>query len=157
MRAHVPTCFHAVAVDVTTCLRSSVVYVLIFTCKRDIWCASVSTWCVKLPKGVPIGQTFLLQNAVGIFYTLLLYKNSTLYLILQLYVSHVYVLYKKNLLYFISTLHVILKEIVEFFFFINCFLFCCLVTNENIKSSGFYTLQVTRAFENFPYLKCDYG
>ena len=36
----------------------------------------------------------------------------------------------------------------------KCFsLFRCLVTNENIKRPGFYMLQVTRVFSNFPQLK----
>ena len=87
----------ASVVYVPTCLRSSLVYlpsicvpkfqkranfsflranVLMYqtACQFSIWCANV-------PKGVQIFQTFILQNAKGNFYTLLLYKNSTLYLI----------------------------------------------------------------------------
>ena len=45
------------------------------------------------------------------------------------------------------------KKCVEFFFFIILFFFSFLVRNENLKTSGFYTLQVTRVFSNFPQLK----
>ena len=44
-------------------------------------------------------------------------KNSTLYLISQLYLSYVYVSYIKIVLYFISILHVILKQSVLNFAF----------------------------------------
>ena len=53
--------------------------------------------------------------------------------------------------YFISILHVLLKKSVWNFYVLK--LFCSLVRNENIKRPGFYTLQVTRVFSNFPQLK----
>ena len=43
--------------------------------QRAKWRANFSTWCANVPKGVPIFQTFLLPNAMGNFYTLLLYKK----------------------------------------------------------------------------------
>ena len=51
--------------------------------------------------------------------------------------------------YIISVLHAILKKSVSSFCFLR--LFCSLVRNKNnIKRPGFYTLQVTRVFSNFP-------
>ena len=47
-------------------------------------------------------------------------------------------------------LHVILKKSVWNFYLL---FFFPLVRNENIKRPGFYTLQVTRVFSNFPRLK----
>ena len=47
--------------------------------------------------------------------------------------------------------HVILKKSVRNFCFLK--LFCSLVTNENTKNSGFYTLLVTMVFLNLPQLK----
>ena len=56
-----------------------------------------------------------------------------------------------------SILYVILKKSVFFIKIIYIFLFflsfCSLVRNENVKRPGFYTLQVTRVFSNFPQLK----
>ena len=45
---------------------------------------------------------------------------------------------------------VLKKKVWNFCFFK---LFCSLVTNENIKRRGFYTLQVTSVFSNSPQLK----
>ena len=45
---------------------------------------------------------------------------------------------------------VLKKKVWNFCFFK---LFCSLVTNENIKRPGFYTLQVTSVFSNSPQLK----
>ena len=105
-------------------------------------------WHANVPKGVPIFQTFFLQNAKGNFYNLLLHEK--VYIILDIIVMHmiVYVSYIKTALYFISILHVILKKSVEF-----SKLFCSLDENENTKRPGFYTLLVTRVFSNFLQLK----
>ena len=58
---------------------------------------------------------------------------------------------------FISILHVILqKKVLNFLLllpFINFFLFRSCVRNENVKRPGFYTLQITNIFSNFPQLK----
>ena len=46
------------------------------------------------------------------------------------------------------------EKCVEFFCIIVIVCFSCsLVKDENIKKSGFYTLQVTSVFFNFPQLK----
>ena len=111
------TCQHA-------CQRGSranvpkVCQFLIFTCQ-------FSTWRANMPKSVPIFNTFLLQNAKGNFYTLLLYKK--IYFILNIIVIHIiciYISYIKTELYFISILHVIIKErYVEFLLFKTFLLF----------------------------------
>ena len=81
------------------------------------------------PKSVPIFQTFLLRNAKGNSYTLLLYERF--YIILD-----------------IILIHIMCVCIVH----INCIilyflkLFCSLDRNGNIKTPGFYTLQVTREY-----------
>ena len=43
--------------------------------KRDKRCAIFSSWRVNVPKSVPMFQTFLLRNAKGNLYALLLYKK----------------------------------------------------------------------------------
>ena len=45
------------------------------------------------------------------------------------------------------------RKVCGIFVFCYFFLFCSLVGNENIKRLGFYTLQVTTVFSNFPALK----
>ena len=100
---------------------------------------------------MPIFQTFLLQNAKGNFYTLLIYKNF--YIILDITVIHMICICirHKIVLYFIFILHVILKKSVRNFRFLK--LFCSLVKTENTKRPGFYMLLLRRVFLNFPQLK----
>ena len=98
-------------------------------CQRAKRCATFSTWRANVPKSVPVFQTFLLRNAKGNFYTLLLYKKF--YIILD-----------------IILIHIMCVCIVH----INCIilyflkLFCSLDRNGNIKALGFHTLQVTREY-----------
>ena len=80
------------------------------------------------------------DNTQGDCYTLLIY----------IIVIHD-VLYIRIVLYFISIYHIILNKCVWNFCFLE--LFCSSIRNENIKRPGFYTLQVTRVFSNFPQLK----
>ena len=129
MRACVPTwstCQRACVPARFTCLRASVVYVPTYlraksvptshfhvptcqwTCQRAIRRASFSLcranfskWRTNMPKTVPIFQTFLLRNCKGNFYTLFLYKNSTLYLISYLY--RTWKLYYTSFLYFMPS------------------------------------------------------
>ena len=111
----------------------------------------------NVPKDVPIFQTFLLRNAKGDFYALLLHKKFHIYLISQLHVWYVYVLYIKIISYFISISHVIFKKSAWNFCFLK--LFSYLVKNKNIKRPGFYMLLVTKVllvtsvFLNFQQLK----
>ena len=125
LRANVLSCQRAKSVPgshfhVRTCQK---------TCQRTIRRANVSIWHANVPKRVPIFQTFLLWNAKGNFYTLLLYKKF--YILLD-----------------IILIHVMCVCIVH----INCImlyflkLFCSLDRNGNIKTPGFYTLQVTREY-----------
>ena len=76
---YVSTRLRVSVVYVPTCLRANVpkaCQLLIFTCqranKRAIRHANVSVWRVNVPKDVTIFQIFLLRNATGNFYTLLL-------------------------------------------------------------------------------------
>ena len=121
-----------------------------FTCQHAITRANVSTWCAKVPNRVPIIELGVspCQSAFSKHSSLRYYyiKNSIIYVILQLCISYVYVLYIKIALYFISILHFILKRNAEFFFFI---IFFSLVRNENRKRPAFHTLQISRVFSNF--------
>ena len=86
-----------------------------------------------MPKSVPIFQTFLLQNAKGNFYILLLYKEF--YIMLDIILIHI-----------MGICMVHINCIVLYFLK----LFCSLVRDGNIKRLSFYTLQVTSFFSNFP-------
>ena len=126
----------------STCQRTNIpnaCHLLIFTCQR----------ANKRAKGVPIFQTFLLWNAKGNFYTLLLYK--TFCIIFDTIVIHILcicIIHKNCIILHFYTLW---KKRVGNFCFLK--LFCSLVKNENTKRPGFYTLLVTRVFLNFPQLK----
>ena len=106
------------------------------SCRRALRRSNISTWHANVPKSVLVFQTFLLRNAKGNFYNLLLYKKF--YIILD-----------------IILINIMCKCIVH----INCIilyflkLFCSLVRNGNIKRPGFYTLQARRVFSNFPQQK----
>ena len=77
-------------------------------------------------------------------------KNSPLDLTSYLYITFLYVCQKKFIILHFYTSSDIKEKRAEFLLFET---FCSLVRNENIKRPGFYTLQVTRVFSNFPYLK----
>ena len=55
------------------------------------------------------------------------------------------------ILHFYTSFHI--KENVWNFSFLLFFPFCSLVKNGNLKTPGFYTLQVIRVFSNFLQLK----
>ena len=133
LRANVPK---ACQVFIFTCQRAKSVptYHKVYqcfnlACQRAKRRANFSTWRANVPKSVPVFQTFLLRNAKGNFYILLLYKK--LYIILD-----------------IILIHVMCVCIVH----INCIilyflkLFCSLNRNGNIKTPNFYKLQVTREY-----------
>ena len=140
LRANVPTCQHVKSEPtshfyVPTCQKMCQRFNLAF--QRTKRRANFSTSRANVPKSAPIIQTFLLQNANGNVYTLLLYEKF--YIILD-----------------IIFIHIMGICIVQ----INCIilyslkLFCSLYRDENIKRPGFCTsLQVTRVFSNFRQLK----
>ena len=117
-------------------------------CQRAKQRANFSTWRANVPKRVPIFQTFLLPNAKGNLYTLLLYKKFYIILDIKLISILCICIVHKNciILHFYTSCH-IKEKCVEFLLFET---FYSLVGNENIKRHGFYTLQVTRVFSNFP-------
>ena len=138
LRANVLTCQRGLHANVSPCQRAKSVpipYFYVTTCQRAIKRVKVSTWRSNVPKGMPIFQTFLLRNAKGSFYTLLLYK--------KLYV-YVYVSYIKVVLYFISILHVILRKVCGIYAFWKFFALWL-----KKQRPGFYMLQVTSAFLEF--------
>ena len=171
MRGCVPTCLRASIVYVPTCLRHkrpnfsilcASVLINVLTCHNVCQCfklkrqcakrhANFPTWCAKMSKGVRIFQTFLLQNAKGNFYTLLLYKKF--YIMFDIIVIHVCIcILHKNciILYFYTSCHI--KKSVWNFFFLN--LVSSLVRNEKTWFLVRKTLlQVTRVPSNFPELK----
>ena len=72
----------------STCMPTcQVCQVFIFRCQCATRHANFSTWWANVPKSIPIFQTFLLWNAKGNFYTLLLYK--TFYIILDIILIHI--------------------------------------------------------------------
>ena len=87
-----------------------------------------------------------------LYYTLL-YKKF--YILLDVLVTHIIcicIVHKNCIkLHFYTSRH-IKENSVELFFFSFLFPFYSLVRNENIKRPGFYALQVTRVFSNFPQL-----
>ena len=144
---HVTTYFCASVLYLPTCLRTNVSK----ACHCALRCASVSIWRAKVPKGKPIFQRFfILRNAKGKFYNLLLCKKFCI--ILDIIVIHMICICIKHInciiLHFYTSCH-IKEKWVEFFFFLF-FSFCSLVRNKNVKRPGFYTSHVTRFFSNFP-------
>ena len=146
MRACVPV------VCVPTCLHASVFYVP--TCQRASFSFLRANVPINVPmhqcaKGVPIFQTFRLWNAKGNFYTLLLYKKF--YIILDVIVIHnicICIVHKNYIILHFELYAMLKKSVLDFLF--SLFLFSSLFRNENIKRPGFYALQVTRVFMNFP-------
>ena len=127
-------------------------------CQRAIQPANVSTWCTKVPKDGPIFQTFLVRNAKGSFYALVIYKKFYIILdIIVIPIIWVCITHKNCIIFpFYAWCHV--KKCVDFYYFYYYyyyyyyFVFCSWVRNENVKRPSFYTLQVARVFSNFPQL-----
>ena len=139
-----------------TCLRASVVHVS--TCqKRANFSFEGANVSINVPTCYPACQCFnsACQRAIWCanFYTLLLYKKS--YILLDIKVLNIICIciVNKNciILYFYTSCHI--KEKCGILLFYYFFLFSSLVRSYNIKRPGFYTLQVTRVFSNFPQLK----
>ena len=83
----------------------------------------------------------------------LLYRKF--HLILNIIVMHmvcICIVHKNCIILHFYTSCYIIEKSVEFIF-LWFFSFCFLVTNENIKRPGFYTLHLTRIFSNIPQLK----
>ena len=133
LRACVPARSRCQCACVPTCQSVPSSYFLRANVPKNVRMCHTACQCFNLacqrPKSVPIFQTFLLRNAKGNSYTLLLYERF--YIILD-----------------IILIHIMCVCIVH----INCIilyflkLFCSLDRNGNIKTPGFYTLQVTREY-----------
>ena len=124
MSINVPTCQRCANYSTWRAYVPIAWQFLNLACQRAKWHVSFSFWCANMSKGVFNFQTFLLRNAKGNFYTLLLYKKF--YIILDIIVIdmiNIYEWYIKIVLYFISILHVILKKNVRNFCFFETFLF----------------------------------
>ena len=135
--ANVLSCEHTNVPNVSACY-------LIFTCQRPNECASV-------PNGVPTFQisasicqrtcqffkhfSYEMLREISILYFCI--KSSKLYLVSYLYHTRI-----KTALYLISVLHAILKKCLWNFCFMK--LFC------SLERPGFYTLQVSKVFWNYP-------
>ena len=99
LRANVPACQGAKSVPsshfhVPTCHKAWQCFNL--ACQRAKRRANFSTRRANVPKSMPIFQTFLLRNAKGNFYTLLLYKK---FYIVYTYTYHVCVYLTDKLYY----------------------------------------------------------
>ena len=116
-----PTCFRASVVCVKTYLCANVpkaCQLFIFTCQRAIRRAIVSTRRCNVPKGVPIFQILLSQNAKGVFYNLFLHKKF--YFILDIIVIHIIclcILHKNCIMFHHYTSSHIEEQFVEFLLF----------------------------------------
>ena len=150
MRACAPTWPTRQSAGAPPFLRANaprVCQLIIFTCQRAIRGPSALTWRAKVPKGMPIFQTLLRELSILYYYI----KNSTFYLILQLYIPYVYVWYIKIVLYFISILHVMLKKSVWIFNFFLIFLFFAL--QFEIKKTCFLYVTSKKGFLKFSTAK----
>ena len=111
-------------------------------CQHAIRRANVSTWHTKRPNSMPIFQLGLptCQRACQFF------KHFYYKMLREISILYYYI--KNSSLYLISYLYISCVCIVH----INCImlsflrLFCSLDRNGNIKTPGFYTLQVTREY-----------
>ena len=117
LRANVPACQSGLRASVPVCQRAKNIptsHFYVQTCHKR---ANVST-------GVPIFQTFLLQNVKRNFYTLLLYKKF--YITLDIIVIHIMcicILHKNCIkLHFHTSCH-ITKKVWVFFCYFFSFLF----------------------------------
>ena len=104
-RACVPTCqkranflFLRVNVpkNVPTCHKTYQCFNLV--CQRAKRRTNISTWRANVPESVPIFQTFILRNAKGNFYTLLLYKKF--YIILDIILTRIMCVCRRYQLYY---------------------------------------------------------
>ena len=128
---------HAYVGTWSTCQRASVVYVPM--CQKR---ARFSILRANVPQGVPMFQRGMpmCQRACQFF------KHSSYEMLREISILYYYI--KNSTLYLISYLRISCVCVVH----INCIilyflkLFCSLDRNGNIKTPGFYTLQVTREY-----------
>ena len=150
MRASVVYVATKVPVSVSMCQKRANFSFL--RAKRAIRRANCLTWRAHIPKSMPIFQTFLLRNAKGNFYTLLLHEKF--YIILDIIYKQIICICMVlgnfvRLHLYTSWCH--LKEIcVEFLLFETFLLFSY---KSKYKNPGFYAVQVTKVFSNFSQLK----
>ena len=116
-------------------------------CQRARRYANVSTWHANVLNGVPIFQPAMAtcQRAVQFF------KHSSYEMLREM----LYLYKKFYIILDIILIHIICICIVHITCIILYFqkLFCSLDRNRNIKTPGFYRLQVTTVFSNFSQLK----
>ena len=122
---YVPTCLRASVVYVPTCLRTNMpkaCQVLIFTCQRAIRRANVSSQFFKHSSYEMLREISILCYYIKKFYIIL---DIILIHIMCVCIVHINCI----ILYFLK-------------------LFWSLGRNGNIKTPGFYTLQVTREYSD---------
>ena len=126
---------------------------LIFTCQCAIWCAYFSVWHANVPKGVPIFRKFLLQNAKGNWYSLLLYKKF--WIILDIIVIHIICIctLQKNCIKFHFYTSCQIKEQCEDFFIIIFFSFLFLSQKWKCKKTCFLYATSNKDFLEFSTVK----
>ena len=94
---YVPMCLHAnVPKSMPTCHKACQCFNLAYQEAKQH--ANFSAWLANVPKSMPIFQTFLLQNAKGNFYTVLLYKKF--FIILDIILIHIMCMYRTYKLYY---------------------------------------------------------
>ena len=102
--------------------------------------ANFSTRRANVPNGVPIFRTFLLRNALGNFYTLLLYQK--LYIMLDIIVIHIICIHKNCIiLHFYTSCHIKEK-------YVECFVY---VTSNNVFFE-FSTPKTTKQKKNYVWI-----
>ena len=109
--------------------------------------------CRKLGSAGPVQQKIKLHSPYTKILQFTWYHSYTYHMYIFI-IWYVHIIVNKNciILYFYISCH-IKEKCSEFLFFITFFVFWSLVRNQNIKRTGFYTLQVTRLFSNFLQFK----
>ena len=100
---------------------------------------------------------------INIYIYIYIYIYTYIHINIYIYIYYIYIyiyiyivpwrIVHKNciILHFYTLCYI--KEKCGIFIFYSLFLLCFLVRNENVRRPGFYTLQVTRVFSNFPQLR----
>ena len=123
------TCPHAnVSINVSACQRCAsystwrgnlptACQFLNLACQRAKWRANFLFWRANEPKGVLNFQTFLLRNAKGNFYTLLLYKKFFIIVGITVHMIRIFFIHKNCIiLHFYTSCH-IKEKCAEFLYF----------------------------------------
>ena len=150
MRATVVTWQRKVPASVSMCQKRTNFSFL--RAKRAIRRANFLTWRAHIPKSMPIFQIFLLGNAKGNFYTLLLHEKFYFILdIIYIQIMCICMVHENFIRFHLYTSWYHLQEIcMEFLLFETFLLFSY---KWKYKNPGFYTVQVTKVFSDFSQLK----